>query len=144
MKQSLGWKFGCQRKVTFLLTDVSTNVNIGPMPVTLEIGRRSKLCLPGSCMLMALPSQAGKPQGHCAVKHGVLVDNVSGTGRGWQQSRSNWTLLAVAGYWARVHVVKQLVTTSFLLAASANRKYKKHLQQMLGASSQLCCTNARH
>ena len=84
------------------------------MPVTLEIGRKIKLHLPGSCVLMALP----RPQGHFVVKHGGLVDNVSGTGRGWQQSRSNWTLLAVVGHWVRVHVAKQLVTTSLLMSCS--------------------------
>ena len=71
-----------------------------------------------SCMLMALPCQAGKPQGYDTVKWHVLVDNVSGTGRGWQQSRSNWTLLAVVGHWVRVHVAKQLVTTSLLMSCS--------------------------
>jgi hypothetical protein len=84
-----------------------------------KLGRRSRLCMPVSCMLMVLPCQASNPQGHKAVKSSVLVDNVSGTGQGWQQSRSNWTLLAVAGYWTRVHVAKQLATTfllhSFLL-----------------------------
>ena len=88
-KPRFGRRVGCRSKVYFLIEDVNANVNSGLMPVTLELGRRCKLHLPGSCMLMALPSQAGKPQGHCGVKHGVLVDNVSGTGRGWQQSRSN-------------------------------------------------------
>ncbi len=81
-----------------------------------KLGRRSRWFVPVSCTLMALPCQASKPQGHKAAKFNVLVDNVSGTGQGWQQSRSNWTLLAVAGYWARVHVAKQLATTSLLYA----------------------------
>lgn len=88
-------------------------LGVGYCLSSLKLGRWSRLCMPVSCVWMALPSQAGKPQGHYIVKWNVLVDNVSGTGRGWQQSRSNWTLLAVAGYWARVHVAKQPVTTSF-------------------------------
>ena len=76
------------------------------MPVISECGRWRKLCLPASCVLMAHPRQASKPQGLYIVKWRVLVDNVSGTDRGWQQSRSNWTLLAVAGPWARAHVVR--------------------------------------
>ena len=66
-----------------------------------------------SSMLMADPSQASNPQGQCVVRCAVLVDNVPGTDPGWQQSKSNWTLLAVTGQSARMLVTMQSVTTSF-------------------------------
>ena len=53
-------------------------------------------------MLMGCPNQTGSLQGHPRGSKGGLAGNDPGTGLGWQQSRQNWTLLAVAGKQFRV------------------------------------------
>ena len=51
---------------------------------------------------MGCPSQAESLQGSHDVSQGILVDNDPDIGSGWQQSKQNWTLLAVVGYWTRM------------------------------------------
>ena len=51
---------------------------------------------------MVLPDQAGSLQGSCSVSCNLLAANDPGIGSGWQQSKQNWTLLAVVGYWTRM------------------------------------------
>ena len=53
-------------------------------------------------MLMVLPNQAGSLQGSRCVSSDILTANDPGTGSGWQQSKQNWALPAVVGYWARM------------------------------------------
>ena len=53
-------------------------------------------------MWMVLPNQAGSLQGVSSVNCILLAANDLGTGSGWQQSRQNWTLPAVVGYWIRM------------------------------------------
>ena len=53
-------------------------------------------------MWMVLPDQAGSLQGSCSVSCNLLAANDPGIGSGWQQSKQNWTLLAVVGYWTRM------------------------------------------
>ena len=45
----------------------------------------------------ACPNQACSLQGSCGVSCSSLAVNDLGTGSGWQQSKQNWTLLAVVG-----------------------------------------------
>ena len=51
---------------------------------------------------MVLPDQAGSLQGSRSVSCNLLAANDPGIGSGWQQSKQNWTLLAVVGYWTRM------------------------------------------
>ena len=53
-------------------------------------------------MWMVLPDQAGSLQGSRSVSCDLLAANDLGIGSGWQQSKQNWTLLAVVGYWIRM------------------------------------------
>ena len=53
-------------------------------------------------MSMACPFRASSLQGHTCVSRSGLANNDPGTGPGWQQSRQNWTLLAVVGPQPRV------------------------------------------
>ena len=53
-------------------------------------------------MWMVLPDQAGSLQGSCSVSCNLLAANDPGIGSGWQQSKQNWTLLAVVGHWIRM------------------------------------------
>ena len=54
------------------------------------------------CMLMVFPDQAGSLQGSRCGSSDILTANDPGTGSGWQQSKQNWALPAVVGYWARM------------------------------------------
>ena len=51
---------------------------------------------------MVLPNQAGSLQGSRCVSSDILTANDPGTGSGWHQSKQNWALPAVVGYWARM------------------------------------------
>ena len=53
-------------------------------------------------MWMVLPNQAGSLQGLHNGSGDLLAVNDLGTGSGWQQSKQNWTLPAVAGHWIRM------------------------------------------
>ena len=53
-------------------------------------------------MLMVLPNQASSLQGSRCVSNDILSANDPGTGSGWQQSKQNWVLPAVVGYWVRM------------------------------------------
>ena len=53
-------------------------------------------------MWMVFPIQAAGLQGLLCVDRGVLAVKDLGIGSGWQQSRQNWTLPAVVGYWIRM------------------------------------------
>ena len=48
-------------------------------------------------MQMVHPNQAGSLQGSHGVSRDILAVNDPGIGSGWQQSKQNWTLLAVVG-----------------------------------------------
>ena len=64
-----------------------------------SVGELAMSC--NSCRWFIL-DQTGSLQGTLCVSRCFLAANVPGIGSGWQQSKQNWTLLAVVGYWIRM------------------------------------------